>query len=96
MVDLEPLLDAPFESASNLSFEALLVAGIGLLAIVAAVGRSPATMGLAGCYLLAIPAYVAYRIRIWDGGEDSESNGGDEPDGAGDSHDGSDDGSRTG
>lgn len=92
MVDLEPLLDAPFESASNLSFEALLVAGIGLLAIVAAVGRSPVTMGLVGCYLFAIPAYVAYRIRVWNGESDED----DEPDGTGDSHTGSGDGSRTG
>ena len=78
MADLEPFLEAPFESASNRPFEALLVLGIGLLAVVAVFGRSAVTTVLVGCYLLAIPAYVAYRIRTWDADEAGSATDGDE------------------
>ena len=98
-MDLEPFLDAPFESASNRPFETLLAVGVALLATVAVVGRSTVVAGLVACYLLAIPAYVAYRARTWDGGtadgdgtgesgeSGEESDGGDGDDETGDAGD---------
>ena len=72
MVDLEPFLDAPFEEASNLSFEVLLGLGVALLAAVAVLGRSTVTTAAVALYLLLIPAYVGYRIRVWDGDDSSD------------------------
>ncbi|QLK26287.1 hypothetical protein HYG81_01290 [Natrinema zhouii] len=66
MVDFEPFLESPFEEASNVSFEALLLFGIGLLVAVAVLGRSPATMAAVVVYLCLIPGYVGYRGWIWD------------------------------
>ena len=76
MVDLEPFLEAPFESASNVSFELVLFSGCILFTVVAFVGRSTATTALVSLYLLAIPAYVAFRIRVWEDeieGEDADA-----------------------
>ncbi|WP_436344306.1 hypothetical protein [Natronorubrum sp. FCH18a] len=66
MVDLEPFLEAPFEEASNRSFEALLLIGVGLLATVAVLGRSTVTMAVVAVYLCLIPGYVGFRVRVWD------------------------------
>lgn len=66
MVDLEPLLESPFETASNRGFETLVGAGIVLLAAVAVFGRSSVTTALVALYLLALPGYLAYRVRTWE------------------------------
>ena len=78
MADLEPFIEAPFESAPNRPFRALLVLGIVLVVLVGLVGRSTVTTTLVVGYLLAIPAYVAYRIRTWDADEAGSATDGDE------------------
>ena len=75
MVDLEPVLEAPFAEASNRSFEVLLGLGIALLAAVAVLGRSTATTAVVVLYLLSIPVYVGYRVRVWDSDDDSSRDG---------------------
>lgn len=72
MVDLEPFLEAPFEEASNLSFEVLLLIGIGLLVAVSVLGRSTVTTAAVVVYLCLIPGYVAYRVRFWDEPDETE------------------------
>lgn len=84
MVDLEPFLEAPFEEASNLSFEALLGLGAALLAAVAVLNRSTVTTVVVAVYLLLIPAYVGYRIRVWEGADESDA---DADNGSGDDDD---------
>ena len=76
MVDLEPFLEAPFEEASNVSFEVLLLTGWCLLAAVAVLGRSTVTAGAVAVYLLLIPTYVGYRIRVWERDGSSGDDGG--------------------
>ncbi|SEV84678.1 hypothetical protein [Natrinema salifodinae] len=87
MIDRDTVSDGPFEIASNAGFILLLLSGIGLLAGVAVVGRSPIAILAVGLYLLAIPCYVAIRLRIWDGEEsdDDEADGNDSGDGPADS-----------
>ncbi|WP_339102944.1 hypothetical protein [Haloterrigena salinisoli] len=80
MVDLEPFLEAPFEEASNLSFEALLGVGVALLAAVAVFGRSTVTQLAVIHYILSIPVYVGYRSRVWEGDGETESDGDDRAD----------------
>lgn len=80
MVDLEPVPNGPFESASNVSFELLLLIGIGLFTAVSLLGRSPLTIAIVSCYLLAIPSYVAVRARLWEGSDDATNGEDDVPD----------------
>lgn len=106
MVSIEPLLETPFESASNTVYKALFAAGIALLGVVAALGRGPLTAALVIAYLLAVPGYVLYRTRTWDGldddetideegesedAEDSGSDGSDDREGDDGDHEGADD-----
>lgn len=102
MVSIEPLLETPFESASNTAYKALFAAGIALLGVVAALGRGPLTAALVIAYLLAVPGYVLYRTRTWDGpdddeegesedAEDSGSDGSDDREGDDGDHEGADD-----
>ncbi|WP_306059476.1 hypothetical protein [Natronococcus wangiae] len=67
MVDLEPLFEAPFE--------VLLRLGVALLAVVAVVGRSPATTAIVALYLLTVPGYLAYRIRAWERDDEAGDDG---------------------
>ncbi|TYL36260.1 hypothetical protein CV102_23550 [Natronococcus pandeyae] len=63
MVDVEPLLETPFEETPNRTFGALLLARVVLLEVVAVLDRSPLTMAIVGLYLLAVPGYVAVRVQ---------------------------------
>ncbi|NUB92856.1 hypothetical protein HT576_17770 [Haloterrigena sp. SYSU A121-1] len=87
MVDLEPFLEAPFEQASNLSFEVLLGLGVTLWVAVAVLGRSTMTMAVVAIYLLLIPGYVGYRIRVWEGADESNADADDSGDEAADGTD---------
>ena len=82
MVEREPFLEAPFEEASNLSFEVLLGIGVALLAAVAVLGRSTVTTAAVALYLLLIPGYIWYRIRVWDRNGANDGSGGDSSDDA--------------
>ena len=62
----DPLVEQPFEAASNRGFRLLLAAGVALLALVAVVGRQPLLAAAVVAYLLALPAYVVYRVRTWN------------------------------
>lgn len=87
MVDLGPFLEAPFEEASNLSFELLLGLGVALWVAVAVLGRSGVTTAAVAVYLLLIPGYVGYRVRVWeevDEGDGDESDTGADDGGSGD------------
>ena len=66
MSRLEFLLNQPFEDASNRGYKLLLLAGMALLALVAAFGRDPLLLAAVAAYLLSIPAYVAVRNRTWN------------------------------
>lgn len=98
MSRLERLPEQPFREASNRGFDLLLVGGVGLLAVVALLGRHPVLEAAVVAYLLAIPTYVAYRVRAWneelarveppDGREESTVAG--LQDGQGDGEDGAD------
>ena len=66
MSRLERLLNQPFAEAPNRGFHLLLAWGVVLLAGVGAVGREPLLVAAVVAYLLALPAYVAYRVRTWN------------------------------
>ena len=66
MSRLEKLLNQPFAEATNRGFHLLLVWGVVLLAGVAALGREPLLVTAVVAYLLALPAYVAHRVRTWN------------------------------
>ncbi|WP_049926860.1 hypothetical protein [Halopiger goleimassiliensis] len=68
-MDLESVLQAPFEEAPNRSFEAVLLVGVVLFVAVTVLGRSWATMVIVGAYLCFLPLYVGYRThrRVQEG-----------------------------
>ena len=85
MADLEPFLEAPFEDVSNRSFRTILLVGIALFGLVAAVGRSDLTVALVLCYVASLPLYVGYRVRVRDSDRANDSDGVSDSDSVSDS-----------